>query len=267
MQEQESAISEFKSRLLASNDGGGENGHAGRGRGARLALRATLGAAAAGTLAYALLVRPWHLRWGATDQEAASEMPGDELLPHSRMQTTRAITIEAPAAQIWPWLVQMGQGGGGLYSYDWLENLVVCDIHSADRIVPDLQELHVGDRVRLGPEGYPFFTVASILPERALVLTAGLDEGPEAEPREPVTAAEYVPASTWAFLLEPIDEGRTRLVVRLRGDWEESTGMTLFNRVLLEPAHFLMERKMIQGIKQRAEHAAHGDNRADAHHQ
>lgn len=222
-------------------------------------LYKAVGAAAIGTLAYAFLIRPWHLHWGATEEETASTLPGDELLQHSRMQTTRAITIEASAAEIWPWLVQMGQGRGGLYSYDWLENLVGCDIHSADTIIPDLQGLQVGDTFRLGPEGYPFFTVASIQPERELVLAAGLEPHDEVSPEPAPTMSEYVPGATWAFVLRPVDEKRTRLIVRLRGDWEASPAMTLFNRALLEPAHFVMERKMIYGIKDRAEQTLDGE--------
>jgi hypothetical protein len=195
-------------------------------------------------------VRPWHLRWGATGAEAGCELPGDDLLEHCRMETTRAITIDAPAAAIWPWLVQMGQGRGGLYSYDWLENLVGCDIHSADRIVPELQGLRVGDTFRLGPEGYPFFNVVAINPGREIVLATGPhDHGEGSRP----TAQEYSPESTWAFVLRPIDADRTRLIVRFRGDWEPSAGLTLFNRVLLEPIHFVMERAMMRGIKDRAE--------------
>jgi hypothetical protein len=85
-------------------------------------------------IAYWFGLRPWHIRWGATDDELARPLPGDEIVPRPRKWSTRAITIDAPAEVVWPWLVQIGQGRGGLYSYDWLENLAGCDIHSADRV-------------------------------------------------------------------------------------------------------------------------------------
>ena len=91
-------------------------------------------------------------------------MPGDELVSRPMMGYTRAITIDAPPDDVWPWLVQIGQGRGGLYSFDGLENLVGCDIHSADRILPDFQRLEVGDLIRLGPPGYPCFRVAQVEP-------------------------------------------------------------------------------------------------------
>lgn len=228
-----------------------------------------VGAAVAGAAAYSLLIRPWHLSWGATRREAHDPLPGDELLSRALMRTTRAVTIEATPARIWPWLAQIGQGRGGLYSYDWLENLVGCDIHSADHVVPELQNLRVGDAVRLGPEGYPFLTVVSIVPERELVLMAG---GPRQDSTSEHDEADgfsigdqamerQVPRSSWAFVLRPVDSARTRLLVRFRADWEPGAGATLFNRVLLEPAHFMMERKMILGIKERAERGVAGEAR------
>ena len=113
---------------------------------------AALAAAAAGA-AYVLAVRPRLLRWGATTQEAAGPLPGDEIVPAPRMQSTRAVTIKAPVSGVWPWLVQLGAGRGGMYSYDWLENAAGLGIHSADRILPELQHLKVGDIVPLSPDG------------------------------------------------------------------------------------------------------------------
>lgn len=219
-----------------------------------------VGATTVGTLLYTFLVRPWHLHWGATEEESAATLPGDELLADVRLQSTRGITIEASAARIWPWLVQLGQGRGGLYSYDWLENMVGCDIHSIDTVIPTLQHLRVGDTIRLGPEGYPFFTVASIVPERELVLAAFPE--PHEEDLPALNPARMLPAATWAFVLRPIDGNRTRLLVRLRGAWEPDATTTLLNRALLEPAHFIMERKMMYGIKERAEQVVAGNGRS-----
>ena len=192
-------------------------------------------------MAYWFGLRPWHIRWGATNDEVARPLPGDELVPRPRNWSTRAITIAAPAAAVWPWLMQIGQGRGGLYSYDWLENLAGCDIHSTNRIIPEFQYLEVGDVIRLGPEGYPAYPVAVVAPGRALVL--GGDD-PELGPH------------SWAFVLEPIDDRTTRLIVRSRGDYPPSPANFVIWRILTEPLHFVMERKMLLGIKQRTEAAA-----------
>jgi hypothetical protein len=102
------------------------------------------GAQVLATTLTAPLGRGRYNRWGATDAEVAAAMPGDELVPDPQLGYTRAITIDAPPEDVWPWLVQMGQGRGGLYSYDGLENLVGCDIHSADRVIADFQQLAAG---------------------------------------------------------------------------------------------------------------------------
>jgi hypothetical protein len=192
-------------------------------------------------IAYWLGLRPWHIRWGATDDEVAHRLPGDEIVRRPRKWSTRAIRIAAPAEAVWPWIVQIGQSRGGLYSYDWLENLAGCDIHSANQVIPELQALRVGDIVRLGPEGYPAYHVEAIEPDRALVL-GGND--PE------------MGIHSWAFVLEPIDEQTTRLIVRSRDDYPPTLTNVIIWRLITEPVHFVMERKMLLGIKQRAEAGA-----------
>ena len=107
----------------------------------------TAGAAAV----YVLLARRWQLRWGATAQELAGPLPGDELIAKPDLTATRALTVRAPAARVWPWIAQLGQGRGGLYSYDFLENLIGCNIHSTDRVVPEWQDVKAGDQVGLHP--------------------------------------------------------------------------------------------------------------------
>src|SRR6266511_2542706 len=114
-----------------------------RSRAAAAAAAVSGGAAAA----YLLVVRPWQLRWGATDEERDATLDGDDLIANPDLMAIRAITVHAAAAQVWPWIAQLGQGRGGFYSYDALENLVGCDLHSADRIVPQWQDLRVGDQV------------------------------------------------------------------------------------------------------------------------
>ena len=105
-----------------------------------------------GLALYHVVMRPWQLNWGATQTEARRRYPGDELVPHPAYQTTRAISIRTPVAEIWPWLVQIGYQRGGFYSYDRLENMSGLDITSADRIVPEYQHLAVGDSIRIAPE-------------------------------------------------------------------------------------------------------------------
>jgi hypothetical protein len=167
------------------------------------------------------------------------------------LQSTHAITIQAAAAQVWPWLVQLGQGRGGFYSYDWLENLFRLEIHSADRLIPEFQHLQVGDLVRLSPKaGIP---VAVIEPNRSLILFGQEepDTGLANDHQKQGPDADF--AYSWAFILDELDEITTRLVVRSRGDWKPGLLMTLACGVFLEPASFIMERKMLLGLKHRAE--------------
>jgi hypothetical protein len=217
-------------------------------------VRRAAGAALAGgvvLLGYVSLVRPKILRWGATDQEAAERLPGDEVVAQPRYQTTHAVTIHAPAGQVWPWLVQLGQGRGGLYSYDWLENLFGLGFRSADRILPELQQLQVGDQVWLAPRdsGMPlWYQVLDVQPPQALVL------GPHGDRQEAL--AQGLPWPTWSFVLRELGDGSTRLIVRMRSDFKSTLLGLVANKYALEPVHFAMERKMLLGIKGRAERTA-----------
>jgi hypothetical protein len=194
-------------------------------------------------------------RWGATDSEVESPMPGDDLVDRPMLGYTRAITIDAPPEQVWPWLVQIGQGRGGMYSYDGLENLARCDIHSADRILPEHQVLAADDLIRLGPEGYPCFRVKSAEPPEALVLI-GADPAP---PQEASTVDSPGGIATWQWQLLPAAGGRaTRLLVRQRLAYP--SGMSVMWH-LVEPVGFVMERQMLLGLKQRAERGRPGERR------
>jgi hypothetical protein len=191
-------------------------------------------------LAYTLAVRPWHLRWGATDAERTQPLPGDAIVPDGA-QSTRAITIHAPAQAIWPWLVQMGQDRAGFYSYDWLERLAGAAIHNAEQIVPAWQHLAVGDLVRTyryiaryEPLGW---IVAAVEPERALVLRS-VDS-----------------RWSWALVLDPLDARRTRLIARTRDGMMQGP-LAPLKFLVAEPAHCIMEIGVLRGIKARAERMA-----------
>jgi hypothetical protein len=122
-----------------------------------------------------LMMRRWQLGWGTTGQEAGVPLPGDGLIANPGLTATRGITIGAPAGQVWPWIAQLGQGRGGFYSYDFLENLVGCDIHSADRIGSEWQEVEAGDQVRLAPQ--VALGVALVERGKSLVLRGGVPVG------------------------------------------------------------------------------------------
>jgi hypothetical protein len=183
--------------------------------------------------------RQWCLSWGATDEEAARTLPGDDLLAGPDIVSTRAVWIDAPAREIWPWLVQMGPGRAGAYTYDWIENLAGLGMHSADRILPQFQDRKVGDAQRLGKRG-PVLRVSVLEPERALVMRS--DDG------------NWI----WAFILVPEGTG-TRLISRNRIAVPAGpVAVRALNTYLMEPGSLIMERKMLLGIRQRAERLARG---------
>ena len=229
------------------------------------------GALAAEVVAY-LLWRPRMLRWGATAGEASEPLPGDDRTPHPRVQSTRAITIDAPPEQVWPWLMQMGIGRAGFYSHDWVERLMfraryVEGKHSATRIHPEIMPLQVGDTVPMG--------------------AGALAPVSEVEPYRHVVAQE-------TYVLRPLPGNKTRLLARCRG-----TGYVLpavhaigpdagrlprllrfaivhlpgvdlalrgFDFFVSDPLHHYMETGMLAGIKARAEgrysHASNADTAA-----
>jgi hypothetical protein len=215
-----------------------------------------LALAAAVTPAYAFIFRPWHLKWGTTGDETARHLPGDELVPDPSLNATHAVTIDAPPANVWPWLVQLGYGRGGFYSYDFLENLMGLNIHSADRVVAENQILRVGDMVPFAPTGEGA-KVAVLENEKALALYTGMMDTTKfktVEDGAPKPRLYFT--GVWEFVLEPIDDGHTRLLERFRADWNPGIANTLIFRVILEPVSFIMERKMLLGIKKRAEQPA-----------
>jgi hypothetical protein len=199
---------------------------------------------AAGLVAYLLGVRPRHLRWGATDAEIARPMPGDDLVAAPTYVTNRAVTIWARPAAIWTWLVQMGElPRGGFYSYEWIERLLGMRVENAERTLSQFQHLEVGDALDRSGN----LVVKAVMPDKGLVLG----------PPESLGWGQ----STWAIGLYPLDEERTRLVSRVRARFDRWTPRTLFWLVLLDPGQFVMERKWLLSVKERAEATAgHGEH-------
>ncbi|NUS57854.1 MAG: SRPBCC family protein [Streptomycetaceae bacterium] len=202
----------------------------------RWTIPAAVGGAVAGfaVAAYPALWRDRCLNWGARPDEVEREMPGDKLLPEAPVISTRAISIESPPSAIWPWLVQMGPHRAGAYTYDWIENLFGLDMHSADEIIPGLQDLAVGDELPLGEK--LTMRIELLEPEHAMVMQS--DDG----------------AWVWEFGLYPEAVKTTRLVSRNRIQDPRSGAMArAFSMYVMEPGSLVMERKMLLGIKARAE--------------
>lgn len=197
--------------------------------------------------------------WGASEAEIRADLPGDELVPDAEWQTTRAVTVFAPPERVWPWIAQIGLGRGGMYSYQMLQDLGGALGRSEDVIRPDLQELHVGDPVRLHPQ-LPPLRVAQVEPGRTLVL-AGLDDPHEAA-QDSVLASTLrldevapIPRTVWSYHLSDRGDGCTRLVERNR---YAAAGDSLGARLaggpyVIEPVSFVMSREMLLTIKALAE--------------
>jgi hypothetical protein len=195
---------------------------------------AAVGTAAAATGAYLRFIRPWQLRWGAADEEVARAMPGDDVVEHPTFNATRAVTIQARPEEIWPWLVQIGIKRAGFYSYDWLDNL---GHHSAERIIPELQHLAVGDFIPISLDGKQGQWVKDFEPNQWMLWWN--------------TKVDV----TWYWGLYPQDESQTRLITRVRMRYHWLSPMLAFN-LLLEFTDIVMMRKCLLGIKQRAERAS-----------
>ncbi len=194
------------------------------------------GGVASAVFGYVLAVRPWHLGWGSTDVERRRVLPGDDLVTNPQIVATRAVTIDAPPAAVWPWLVQMGYRRAGWYSYDRFDNDGVV----VRRVVPELQHIDVGDMMLTDERGG--FRVVGIEPGRHLVLAIrGAEQGLEAD-------------ISSVFVLTSTAETRTRLVLRLRaafrGPRERLWGLLLFDL-----GDFVMMRRQLLGIRERAEAA------------
>ena len=198
-------------------------------------LRTALGALVGLGAVYRLVLRDRILTWGATQAEATATLPGDELLEAADGVATRAIEIDAPPAAIWPWIAQMGPAPrGGAYTYDWIENLLGLNMHSVDFVLPDLQHPQIGDTIGYGSN---LMRVEVVEPERVLAWRS--EDG------------NWV----WTFIIKS-DNGSTRLISRNR--FRLPTIVARLGMALMEPASLVMERKMLRGIKERAERLHEG---------
>lgn len=189
----------------------------------------------------------WHVRWGATDDEAAARLPGDDLVADPARQATRAITIRAEPREVWPWVAQLGADRGGFYSYEWLENLFGLGIHNASEIVPEWQERSVGELVFAEAKGSAGWYVMEFRPAEALVLKVADVGAGRPLRRDEQLRWEF----SWSFVLRPTPDGQCRLLVR------ERTGSGCWlTRLVMSPigiVSFVMTREMLRGIKRRAE--------------
>lgn len=193
-----------------------------------------------------MLVRPWYLHWGATPDEYAGVLPGDELSP-GPVNDTRAIDVAAPAERVFAWVSQLGQNRAGFYSYTTLENLVGCRMPDIRRLDPALQQWRLGDKLWMYPpdqlKGMGHATLLRHDPGRALVFGT----------HTPLDPPGSAPTGLWSFVVEPTGEHSARLLTRGSGGAMPSLLGQAFTRTLFEPLHFAMERRMLEGIRGLAE--------------
>jgi hypothetical protein len=204
-------------------------------------------------LAFTFVIRPWYINWGATPAEIARALPGDELVPGAQIVTTRAVTVAAPPAKIWPWLVQVGYQRAGWYNLDWVNGLLgaadFVDGHrSSNRIVPELQDVKVGDLIKYFPGGG--FQIAGFEPGRVFGLLAVTDltSGKSVDFRGALPAKHY--RNSMVVVLEPLDAQTTRLIVRERLGFNGKLS-PVFS--ILGPGVALQESRFMLGLKRRAE--------------
>jgi hypothetical protein len=204
-------------------------------------------ALAGGYLALLVSTRRWHQHWGATNEEITRPLPGDDLIPDSKLDSTHAITIHAPADQVWPWLAQMGyEDRAGTYSYDLFERSAGRNLDQLDPAIPPLA---AGGTMPFYP-GAPM-TVAVADPPHALVLWQ-VTSGGKAIDGSGSWDDDHV-AWSWAFRLQPVDATTTRLLIRIRAGYRPAVKWAPFMWLLVEPAHFLMGRRQLLGLRERVE--------------
>ena len=205
---------------------------------------------AAAGLAYHLGLRQWCLHWGTTSTELHLTFPGDDLVPAYTSDSTHAITIHAAPEKIWPWLMQIGQDRSGFYSYTYLEDAFGCEMPEVHRLVADWKPRTTGETVWFcAPRrfhGQGKMIAAIVEPDHAFTMVTTNDWSR-------LHAGGKVQEGIWSFTLAPSQDGQTRLIARLRGGAPTSFGARLLGRLFWEPAHFVMEQKMLRTIRDLAE--------------
>ena len=202
-------------------------------------IAVSFGWAALAGLAFGPLYLRRCMQWGTQPEERTAPLAGDKIGPHPATSYTMAVTVAATSRELWRWLVQIGQGRGGFYTHEWVENLLGAEIDHADRIVSRWQRLAAGDRIRLTPDPYlgqpgQFVTVVSVDPEHSLVFKQRLPNGSHA---------------SWVFVLRSQGDRTTRLLMRRRSEQP-----TLFDRLMM-PGYVFMDCGMLSGLRTRAEMA------------
>ena len=201
-------------------------------------------------------------RWGAGARAAARRYPGDCLVPEPRWGWTHGIQVEAPAAGVWPWIAQIGADRGGFYSYQWLENIIGCQVRNAGTIHPEWAAREGGE-LRLHPKAPPL-RIVSVEPGRALVAYMAPTGGMSADARPGESSHTHAPSpkkdrwmsASWLFCVEPVGPARCRVISRYRcGTSADFLTRLQFGPAIVEPVSFAMDRRMLIGIKQRAERA------------
>ncbi len=192
-------------------------------------------------IALVLAIRPWNMRWGTTAAERAMSLPGDQLVPVAHYRIDHGVTVNAPTTAVWPWLIQIGQDRGGFYSYSSLENAIGAQVTNAEQIVPEWQSRHVGELVRSVPPNWMGGRFGSDLGWKVLELIPG----------------QAIVLEGWgSFTLLSVNDSTTRMLIRTRGPGLPSIGSVVVSPLgllVFEPAHLIMERRMLLGIQERAE--------------
>ncbi|HEX7557368.1 MAG TPA: hypothetical protein VF338_12135 [Leptolinea sp.] len=180
---------------------------------------------------YGIWIRPWTGRWGSTDAEVGMSFPGDRFIKPGSETSTRAITIHAPVSAVWPWIIRLGQERGGFFSYSFFENTFGAGMTNAEQILPGDRTIKVGDHFSYfenGPAGT--YDIVDLVQEN-----------------------QYMDVGGWCFLLQPVDDQTTRLLIRYPYVVGTDAGSRIFYYGMFESAHFIMESGMMMGIKTRAE--------------
>jgi len=201
------------------------------------------------TIVFSFALRGWYSHWGMKPKEASRSLPGDEYVPRPKSEINGAILVNASPQQIWPWFVQLGCQRGGWYAYDLLDN---GGQPSADRIIPEFQHLAVGDVIKAMPNGSFGFPVAAFEPDRFLTLGGTMDTK-TGQPGYATNPPEQYFSGDQTFYMQPLAPNITRVIFRMRIDWNETRMNNFIYRGFIEPISFVMGRKMLINIKKRAE--------------